>query len=122
MEVLKKLITTELKRSFSAGYRLNDGWREDLAQMLGMVKDAHNFSQELSENPNQLLVHELAALQTWIFEPLDLLLDNVLKCRGAHEERRCGALQIRSEMNDAATMLIRTDELYRITLISPSFT
>ena len=87
-----------------------------------MVKDAHNFSQELSENPNQLLVHELAAFQTWIFQPLDLLLNDDLKCRGAHEERRCGALQSKSEMSNAAGILKRTDELYRIVLMSPSFT
>jgi hypothetical protein len=61
MDVLKKLITTELKRSFSAGYRLNADWKDDLAQISGMVKDAHDFGQDLSKNPNQLLVHELAA-------------------------------------------------------------
>lgn len=91
MEVLKKLITTELNRSFKAGYRRNacychgQGKCPQNLRQVGHGK-THDLRQYLGEDPNELVVHQLAALDAWLFESLDLLLDDDFERLGTDEQ------------------------------------
>ncbi len=49
-------------------------------------RDTHDFRQYLGENPDELIVHQLAALDTRFLESLDLLLDDDFKRLGANEQ------------------------------------
>lgn len=44
--------------------------------------------QELAEDPDQFIVDEGDTLQTGLFQPFDLLLDDEFKCRRSHEQSR----------------------------------
>lgn len=44
--------------------------------------------QELSQNANQLVIHQRDTLQAGVFQPFDLLLDDQLKRSGSDEQRR----------------------------------
>jgi hypothetical protein len=52
-------------------------------------KDAntYHFGEELTKNPDELIVHQLTALDTWVFQTLNLLLHDNFESRCANEER-----------------------------------
>lgn len=101
MAVLKKLMTTALKRSLSAGYRLKaccDHRQSRKAQSatydlrdIASETETNDLGQELTEDPDEFVVNQLTALDAGFFEALDLLPDDHLECGGADEERLKGS-------------------------------
>ena len=49
-------------------------------------RDTHNLCQYLGKNSDELIVHQLAALDTRFLESLDLLFDDDFKRLGANEQ------------------------------------
>lgn len=92
IEFLKKLTTTELKRSRSAGNRRNACYVQTQYRQHTTTTRTHDLVQELPEDADELVVHQLAALQTRLLEPHDLLLHNDLKRGSSDEKRRCRTL------------------------------
>jgi hypothetical protein len=45
----------------------------------------YDLCKKLPQDSDQLVIDKLATLERWIFEPLDLLLDDNLKGRGTNE-------------------------------------
>jgi hypothetical protein len=88
MEVLKKLMTTELNRSFKAGYRRNACYLPQQGKPPKHLRRrrTHNLCQYLGEDSDELIVHQLAALDTRLLESLDLLFDDDFKRLGANEQ------------------------------------
>ena len=97
----------------------------------------NDLSEDLRKDPDQLVVHELTALQTGFLESLDLLLDDDLEGCCSDEQRRRGSLQkergnegvasASKELDETRVESERkgkglTEELYKIVLISPSLT
>jgi hypothetical protein len=86
----------------------------------------HGLDQQLSENPDQLVVNKLTTSQGRLFQSTDLLLDNDLESGRADEERRRGTLRRAEQINLPTLRLIDsrfvrlTAELYSNVLISPS--
>lgn len=50
-----------------------------------VCRKTHNLRQYLGEDSDEFVVHQLAAFDAWLFEPLDLLLDDDFECLGANE-------------------------------------
>ena len=112
IESRKKPITAALNWSRSAGYRLNACCRADEGgetrvshhnereQAGGRQRKrsvTHDLVQDLGEDPDELVVDELAALETRLLEALDLLLDNHLKRSSPNEQGRRRSLDIEKE-------------------------
>ena len=95
MAFLKKLTTTELKRSFRAGNRLNACWM-DISKQCIMAYDrtAYNLLEELAENTDEFIIHKLAALQRRVLQPPDLLLHDDLERLRPDEQRRRRARRV----------------------------
>jgi hypothetical protein len=95
MAVLKKLMTTELNRSFNCGYRLNACCGAELINFASVRKwsSTHNLGKELPENSDKFVVDKLATFNAGFFNAFDLLLHNDLKRRGTNKERRCRSLK-----------------------------
>ena len=120
---LKKLTTTALNLSLSAGNLRNACYTNCLKQFLRHCELTYDFVEELSEDTDQLVIYELAALESRLLETLDLLLDDDFEGSGANEKRWRGALHRDLSSNEAdRPRRTLTEELYRIVRISPSFT
>ena len=87
----------------------------------------HNLAKQLSQDSDQLVVHQLATLQRRIFEAFDLLLHDDLKRGRADEQCRRGSLKrpVVSEPSLRPEVYVWseiTEELYKIVRMSPSLT
>ena len=93
IEVLKKLMTTELNRSRSAGKRLNACCRERSVTIpvKGITMTCY-LLEDLCQDTNELVIDELATFQRWVLQSPDLLLDNDLErlCTDKQRRRRTG--------------------------------
>ena len=95
MEVFKKLMTTWLNRSRSAGYRLKACYSRQYASEMMHARSArctYDFGQDLTNDADEFVVYELATLQAGLFKSLDLLLDDNFKSSSTDEERWCRTL------------------------------
>jgi hypothetical protein len=87
----------------------------------------HNLAKQLSQDSDQLVVHQLATFQRGIFEAFDLLLHDDLKRGRADEQCRCGSLKRpvvseRSPRLEVYAWSSITEELYKMVRMSPSLT
>lgn len=62
------------------------------------------LGQELREDADKLVVDEADALEGWVLEALDLLLDDDFKGRRSHKEGRGGAARVVEDRADVGVL------------------
>lgn len=61
--------------------------------------------QDLRKDSDELIVDKLTALETWLLETLDLLLDDDLESGRSDEKRRCRSLHIHQRIEIPSQLL-----------------
>lgn len=125
-------MTTALNLSRSSGYRLNDDCDVEQARSAFLILkvstcDAHRLDQKLTQDPDQLVIHQLTTSQGGFLQSSDLLLDDDLERSSADKEGGGRTLNFVIHTIGRKYPLpkpVRADrltaELYKIVLISPS--
>ena len=97
----------ELVRGCHSALEVCDHNGVELVLQSGVSLEGLDLEQELSKNDHELVVHEAAALETWLLKSLDLLLDNDFESCRPDEKGRCGTLsESRKSANEHGRYLV----------------